>query len=63
MQLIQEKELELVVQQDGSSVLAPSGANSRISEDTTVGNDSLFNFPAAAATSGIGILEKLDQLF
>ena len=45
-------------QQDGSTVLAPSGANSRIGDDTTVGNDSLFNFPAAAATSGIGILRK-----
>ena len=45
-------------QQDGSTVLAPSGANSRIGDDTTVGNDSLFNFPAAAATSGIGVLRK-----
>jgi len=45
-------------QQDGSTVLAPSGANSTIGDDTTVGNDSLFNFPAAAATSGIGILRK-----
>ena len=45
-------------QQDGSTVLAPSGANSRIGDDTTVGNDTLFNFPAAAATSGIGVLRK-----
>ena len=45
-------------QQDGSTVLAPSGANSRLGDDTTVGNDSLFNFPAAAATSGIGVLRK-----
>ena len=47
--------------QGGSSVGAPSGGDSRISEDTAnfgAGKDTLLNFPAAAATSGIGVLRK-----
>jgi len=47
--------------QGGSSVGAPSGGDSRLSEDTAnfgAGKDTLLNFPAAAATSGIGVLRK-----
>ena len=47
--------------QGGSSVGAPSGADSRITDDTAnfgEGKDTLLNFPAGAATSGIGILRK-----
>ena len=47
--------------QGGSSVGAPSGGDSRISEDTAnfgAVKDTLLNFPAAAATSGIGVLRK-----
>ena len=47
--------------QGGSSVGAPSGADARLTDDTAnfgAGKDTLFNFPAAAATSGIGVLRK-----
>jgi len=47
--------------QGGSSVGAPSGADATISDDTAnfgAGKDTLFNFPAAATTSGIGLLRK-----
>ena len=47
--------------QGGSSVGAPSGADARITDDTAnfgAGKDTLFNFPAAASTSGIGVLRK-----
>ena len=43
--------------QGGSSVGAPSGADARLTDDTAnfgAGKDTLFNFPAAAATSGMG---------
>ena len=49
----------------GSTVGAPSGSGSEISASTSAlstagsgGSDSLFNFNAAGATSGIGILRK-----
>ena len=47
--------------QGGSSVGAPSGADSRLTDDTAnfgAGKDTLLNFPAAAATAGIGVLKK-----
>ena len=47
--------------QGGSSVGAPSGADAALSDDTAnfgAGKDTLFNFPAAATTSGIGLLRK-----
>ena len=47
--------------QGTSSVGAPSGADSRITDDTAnfgAGKDMLTNFPVGAATSGIGILRK-----
>jgi type IV pilus assembly protein PilQ len=45
----------------GTSVGAPSGTDSAISDDTSNlgdGKDTLMNLPAAGATSGIGILKK-----
>ena len=47
--------------QGGSSVGAPSGADAALSDDTANfgdGKDTLLNFPAAATTSGIGLLKK-----
>ena len=47
--------------QGGSSVGAPSGSNASITEDTAnfgAGKDMISSFPAAAATSGIGVLKK-----
>ena len=47
--------------QGGSSVGAPSGADSRLSDDTAnfgAGKDTIANFPIGSATSGIGILKK-----
>ena len=47
--------------QGGSSVGAPSGSNASITEDTAnfgAGKDMISSFPAAAATSGIGLLKK-----
>ena len=45
---------------DGSSVGAPGGAGAQISDTTAAigGGDNLFNFGAANATSGIGILRR-----
>ena len=48
----------------GTSVGAPSGTDSAISDDTSNlgdGKDTLMNLPAAGATSGIGILKKQAQ--
>ena len=45
----------------GTSVGAPSGTDSSITDDTANigdGKDTLINLPAAGATSGIGILKK-----
>ncbi len=45
----------------GTSIGAPSGTDSSISDDTANfgdGKDTLMNFPAAGATSGIGILRR-----
>ena len=47
--------------QGGSSVGAPSGADASLSDDTAnfgAGKDTILNFPAAATTSGIGLLRK-----
>ena len=47
--------------QGGSSVGAPSGPDAVLSDDTAnfgAGKDTILNFPAGAATSGIGILKK-----
>ena len=47
--------------QGGSSVGAPSGADSALSDDTANfgdGKDTLLNFPAAATSSGIALLKK-----
>ncbi len=42
----------------GSSVLAADGGGAEISNNTTVGQDQLFDLPARAPTSGIGFLRR-----